>query len=168
MTNLRSVAIVIFVLNSGAIDAADVLQLSNNNTIVVSADESWEEAEQEVIHFRGDFKLRTPRWAVMGDLAVVYGKVDDPKRVVADGSPVRFMFRNSNADDGSITEGEGQHLEYDREAGVLRLSGTAKLTSGRRLMQSSVIRYDLEREKLEAGGDEGVHVTVAPDSSGKF
>ncbi len=168
MTTLRTVAIVIIALISGASEAADVLQLSDDSTIIVSADESWEEAEQDIIHFRGDFELRTPRWSVMSDHATVYGKVDDPKRIVADGSPVQFVFQNSGADDISITEGEGQHLEYDSEAGLLSLSGGAKLTSGRRVMKSSKIQYDVKRERLEAGGPEGVHVTVVPDSSGTF
>lgn len=161
MTKPRTVAVVIIALSSGYSDAADILQLSNDTTVVVSADDSWEEAEQDILHFRGNFEIRTPRWTVMADQATVYGKLDTPKRVVADGSPVQFFFRNT--ENHSTGEGESRHLEYAREPELLKLSGNVKLTTRGRVMQSSEVQYDVERQKLLAGGPEGVHITVYPD-----
>lgn len=163
MTKLRTVALAIIALYAGHGAAAGLLNISDENTILVSADEVWEEPEQDIFHFRGNFELRTPRWAVMADEATVYGRLDDLERIVAEGSPVRFVFQNSDAENGSITEAEGQKLEYLKKAGVLHLSGGAKIASGGSIMRSSEIRYDLERDELEAGGPEGVRLTAQPE-----
>jgi len=162
MTKLRTVAIVIFALCARQGLAAGLLEISDETTIFVSADESWEEAEQDVFHFRGSFEIRTPRWAVMADEATVYGKLDDLKRIVADGSPVQFVFRNPELDNGSLTRAEGQRLEYEKDKRLLHLSGGAKLANGAQVMRSSELRYNLKQEKLEAGGSEGVQITAKP------
>ncbi len=163
MTKLRTVAVAIFVLHAGNSTAADLLKISDDNTILVSADEVWEEPEQEIFHFRGKFEIRTPRWAVMADEATVFGRLDNLERIVDEGSPVQFIFQSSDAENCSFTEAEGQKLEYEREPGLLHLSGGAKVVSGGSIMRSSEIRYDLERDKLEAGGPEGVRLTSNPE-----
>ena len=163
MTKLRTVALAIIALYAGHIEAASILEISDENTILVSADEVWEEPGQEIFHFRGNFEIRTPRWAVMADEATVYGRLDGLDRIVAEGSPVQFIFQSSDAENGSITQAEGQKLEYQRELGLLYLSGGAKVASGRSIMRSSEIRYDLERDQLEAGGPEGVRLTAKPE-----
>lgn len=168
MTKPETIAIVIFALYAGPGVTADILHLPTDATIIVSADEAVEEIEQDIIHFRGNFRIKTPGWSIIADQATVYGKLDNMQRIVADGSPVQFFFRETAADDSPVTEGEGLHLEFEKEAGLLRLSGNAKLTSGERIMQSSEILYNLELEKLEAGGAEGVRITIKPDSNGKF
>ncbi len=168
MTKAGALALTVIALTTGQHAVADMLQLSDDTTIVVSADESWEEQEGNILHFQGNFEIRTTNWAVSADQAIVYGRLDDPERVVADGSPVRFVFENIQSGNHALTEAEGEHLEYKKDLGILKLSGNAKLTDDRRLMQSSEIRYDLEQQKLQAGGPEGVHVTIKPDSSGKL
>jgi len=168
ITKLGTIATSVLALSTGLDAGADVLQLSNDTIIVVSADESWEELEENVRHFRGNFEIRTPDWAVSADQAVVYGRLDDPERVVADGSPVRFYFENSDSETNAPTEAEGRHLEYEKESGLLRLFGDAKIADDRRLMQSSEMQYDTVQKKLLAGGPEGVKVTVKPDDSGKL
>ena len=168
MTKQTTIAIAIIALTAGHVEAADLPPLSDDSVIIVSADESWEDAERDIIHFRGNFEIRTPHWTVMADLATVYGKLEDPQRIVADGSPVQFIYRRAETGKPSITEGEGQHLEYERERELLRLSGNAKLATGGRVMQSSEIQYDLEQQRLEAGGSEGVRITFDPDRSGEL
>ena len=163
MTNPGTVAIGVLALLTANGAAADVPRLANDSTIIISADESWEDANEDTIHFRGNFELRTPGWAVMAEEATVYGQLDDPKRVVAEGSPVRFIYQKSAAEPGTATYGEGEHLQYDREKELLSLSGNAKLTNGENVMQSSQIRYDLEQQRLEAGGPEGVRITLDPE-----
>ena len=162
MTKLRTVALAIVALYAGHSAAAGLLKISDENTIFVSADEVWEEPEQEVFHFRGNFEIRTPRWAITADEATVYGGLDDLERIVAEGSPVQLIFQSSDAKNGSITEAEGRKLEYEREPGLLYLSGGAKVVSGGNVMQSSEIRYDLEQDELKAGGPEGVRLTAKP------
>ncbi|GMR17135.1 MAG: hypothetical protein BMS9Abin32_193 [Gammaproteobacteria bacterium] len=166
MAILRTVAIVIVALHAAQLAGADKLRLSDDSTILVSADESWEDAEQDKIHFRGNFDLRTPRWSVSADEATVYGKLDDPQRVVADGSPVQFFFQDPD-DAGSTTQGQGEHLQFEVDAQLLTLTGDALLSNGGRVMRSGEIRFDLEQQKLAADGPEGVHVTVDPADPGE-
>ena len=168
MLKAGAIAITVIALTTGQHAIADILQLSDDTTIVVSADESWEEQEENIQHFRGNFTIRTTNWAVSADQAIVYGRLDNPERVVADGSPVRFIFENAHSGSHSLTEAEGEHLEYEKDLGILRLSGNAKITDDTRLMQSSEIEYDLEQQKLQVAGPEGVHITVAPGSSEKL
>jgi len=170
MTYLRTIAIIVITLQAGQGTAADIFELADDTTIVVSADEAWEDTEQDILYFHGHFEIRTPSWRLSANEATVYGNLDDPQRIVADGvvdgPPVYFFFLGSGLEDSVETAGEGQHLEYEQELGLLTLSGKAKLTSGTRVMQSSKIEYDLEKQQLKAGGAEGVHVTVNPDDVG--
>ncbi len=168
MTNRTTIAITFLALTVGHANAADISPLSDDSVIIVSADESWEDAQQNIIYFRGNFEIQMPNWTLTADLATVYGKLNDPKRVVADGSPVHFSYQHSEDGRPSITKGEGQHLEYEKEHNLLKLSGDARIATDHRLIQSSEIQYDLETQKLEAGGAEGVHITIEPDSSGNL
>jgi len=164
MRYLRTIAIIVITLLAGHGAAADILQLADDSTIVVSADEAWEDTELDTLHFRGHFEIRTPRWRLSAHEATIYGNLDSPQRIVADGTseglPVQFFFLGSDRDNSAGTTGEGQHLEYRQALGLLTLSGAAKLTSGSRVMSSSKIEYDLGSQQLKAGGDEGVRVTV--------
>ncbi|MFQ5634004.1 MAG: LptA/OstA family protein [Gammaproteobacteria bacterium] len=168
MNRLAATSISVFALAATFAAVPDVLQLSNDTTIVVSADEAWEEEQDGILHFRGNFEIRTPRWIISADRASVHGKLDDPQYVVAEGSPVKFFFRHANDEAGGATRAEGRHLEYDKARNLLRLSGNATISGDRRMMRSSEIQYDLEREELTSGGPEGVHVTVEPDDTGEF
>lgn len=163
LTNLGVVTISIIAMLSGSSAAADFLQLSNDTTIVISADESWEDQDEAVLHFRGHFEIKAPHWTILADQATVYGALNDPRRVVADGSPVQFFYENSNPENNSVTEGEGQHLEYERTIGLIRLFDDAKITNNQSVIRSSEIQYDLKKQKLQAGGPEGVRITVKPD-----
>jgi len=167
-TKRTTIAATFFVLAAGHANAADIPPVSDNSVIVISADESWEDARVDIIYFRGNFEIRMPNWSLTADLATVYGKLDDPKRVVADGTPVHFSYRNSDDREPSITKGEGRHLEYVRADNLLKLSGAARIATDHRRMQSSEMQYDLEAQKLEAGGAEGVQITIEPDSSGNL
>ncbi len=170
MRYLRTIAIIVITLHAGRGAIADILQLADDSTIVISADEAWEDTEQDILYFRGHFEIRTPRWQLSAHEATIYGDLDSPQRIVAAGTPegqlVQFSFLGSDLEDTARTTGEGQHLEYEQALGLLTLSGDAMLTSGNRVMRSSKIQYDLEAQKLQAGGDEGVHVTVDPGGSG--
>jgi len=168
MTKQTSIAVAIIALTGGHVDAADVRSVSDDTVIIVSADESWEDEEEDILHFRGNFEIQMPNWTLRADLATVYGKLDDPQRVVAEGSPVHFVYHYTEAGKPSTTQGEGQHLEYEKEHELLRLSGNARLATDRRVMQSSEIQYDLGQQKLDAGGSEGVRITIDPDPSGHF
>jgi lipopolysaccharide transport protein LptA len=168
MTKLTTVALVVITLYASNNEAADDLRPSDDATIIVAADESWEDLGEEIIYFSANVEIRTPRWTLRADRVAVYGNLEDPERIVADGSPVQFTYSKSASDDDTQTRGEGLHLEYLCRLALISLSGNATLTGDRQIMQSSEIRYDLERQRLEAGGPDGVQITVEADSTGHF
>jgi len=166
MAYLRTIVVIVISLLAGGSGAADILQLADNSTIVVSADEAWEEPGKDILHFRGHFEIRTPNWRLTADQATVYGGLDKLQRIVAasadGGTPVHFLFHGSESDDVPDTVGEGQFLEYDKTINMLSLSGNATLVSGVRSMRSDRIQYDLVNQMFTADGGSGVHVTVDP------
>jgi lipopolysaccharide transport protein LptA len=168
MTKLTTVALVVITLYASHNEAAEDLRPSDDATIIVAADESWEDLSEDIIYFSANVEITTPRWTLKADRVTVYGKMEDPERIVADGSPVHFTYSRSASDGDLQTRGEGQHLEFICGSGLISLSGGATLTGDRQIMRSSEIRYDLERQKLEAGGPDGVQITVEADSSGHF
>lgn len=166
MTKLRTIAILTIALYAGYGDAADSPYLSAGTTIVISADKASEEPGKDILHFTGHVDIKTPGWGITADKVTVYGQLDNLQRIVAEGSPVQFFFRDNNSKKKTLTQGEGLLLDYEKATSILRLSGKAKLTNGSRVMLSSEIQYDLELEKLEAAGPEGVHITIVPDGDG--
>lgn len=166
MTYLRTIAAIVVFLPAVMGRAAELLHLADDTTIVISADEAWEDTEQNVLHFRGHFEIQTPSWQLQAHQATIYGKLNDPQRIVADGvaegPPVRFSYQSQEVADATRTDGEGQHLEYEKERNLLTLRGNAVLSSGRRVMRSHHIEYDLGTEQLNAGRGDGVQITVDP------
>ena len=128
MSKLTTVALVVITLYASHNDAADVPRLPDDAVIIVAADESWEDVDQDVVHFRGNIEIRTPGWTLMADRVTVYGKLEDAERIVAEGSPVHFIYSNSAANGDGHMEGEGLHLEYLSDSALLSLSGNAVLT----------------------------------------
>lgn len=168
MTKLTTVALVVICLFTTSSESADELRPSDDATIIISADESWEDIAEDVFYFSANVNIRTPGWSLQADKVTVYGNLEDPERIVADGTPVQFAFSKAGSADDPDIRGTGSHLEYLCGPEVIKLSGDARLTGDRQIMRSDEISYDLVQEKLLAGGPDGVHIRVEADSSGRF
>ncbi len=136
--------------------SAQKLELSKDDTVVVRADEAWEEFAGQVAHFRGNFELAAPDWSVAADSAVVYGPLEDPERIVVDGAPARIRLKQAGRE-GTV-EGEGRHIEYRRADDTVSLSGQARLRDGERTLSSALIEYERRGDRVSAG--EGVEVLI--------
>ncbi len=136
--------------------SAQKLELSKDDTVVVRADEAWEEFAGQVAHFRGNFELTAPDWSVVADSAVVYGPLEDPERIIVDGAPARIRLAKSGREDP--IEGEGRHIEYRRADDTVSLSGQARLRDGERTLSSALIEYERRGDRVSAG--EGVEVLI--------
>ena len=164
MPSARSTACLLLLLSFAA--GAEPPRLTESRTVVVSADESSEDPERDdVFYFRGHFRLRTPDWALAADAATVYGELEDPELIVAEGGPVQFRSHVAGDESVDDIEGEGQRLEYDRVENVLHLVGAAMLTDNVNVMRSEEIVYDLDERRLKATGSTGVNITVDPNAS---
>lgn len=78
---------------------ANSLDFSSDDTVTVTAQKAWEAEETDVIHFSGQFEIRAPDWSLAGESATVYGKLDNPDKVIVKGNPARISFLRTDGGD---------------------------------------------------------------------
>lgn len=148
---------------------AGPLDFSSNDTVTVTAQRAWEAEEVDVIHFSGRFELRAPDWSLFGDTAVVYGKLDNPDRVVVEGKPARISFLRETPEDADDPDSVGQvdgtaaFVEYFRATDRLYLRGSATLTRKDSTLTSEVIEYDVDADRYSTSGEGGIRIRFNPE-----
>lgn len=148
---------------------AGPLDFSSDDTVTITAQRAWEGEEPDVIHFQGEFELHAPDWSMAGDTAVVYGKLDDPDKVIVEGSPATVSFlrdRDDNtgaADAEEQIDGEAAVVEYYRATDKLLMRGAARLVRKDSKLTSERIEYDVESDRYAAGGEGGINIEYIPD-----
>ncbi|HEY5680892.1 MAG TPA: LptA/OstA family protein [Pseudomonadales bacterium] len=141
--------------------AGELPALDDQDTVVVTADQAWESEDGDSLSFAGNFNLNAPDFHVASDTAVIHGPLEDPNRIVAEGSPVRFWV--ADPDSGNRTHGTGRRLEYDRQRDLVRLEGDAVLEDDRTVMRSSELEYNTATKRLVAQGSGGVEIVTNPN-----
>ena len=125
-------------------------------TISINADEASEDILPGILHFKGHFIMQTHDWRLESAQATVYGNPDKPDKVYLEGSPARFLI-NRDTDGGRGTvEASSPKMEYQRSTSVLKLSGGAVLKLDNEIIQSTVIEYNIDTERYQASGLDGV------------
>ena len=152
---------------------ADILDLSSDDTVTITAQRAWEDSEGDITHFSGRFELRAPDWYVSADTAVVYGKLDDPDRLIVEGKPAKiFILRDtekstsasdSNSDSKPNIEGVASTIEYYRTTNTLKMRGLAILTRKDNTLSSEIIEYDIDEDSYSAGGEGGINIQFSPE-----
>lgn len=148
---------------------AGPLDFSSDDTVTITAERAWEADEPEVIHFSGDFELHAPDWSMSGDTAVVYGKLDDPDRVIVEGNPATVSFLResedgaSDGESGERVDGEASIVEYFRATDKLIMRGSSRLVREDSNLTSEIIEYDVETDRYSAGGEGGINIEYTPD-----
>ena len=159
-TSWVAVASVIGLLCSAPAVAVELPTLSQQDTIVVTADQAWESDDGNVLNFEGNFELTAPDYSMRSQTAEIHGAVDSPSRIVAIGSPVTFWIRDLDSD--VRTHGQGERVEFDRENHLLRVAGKAVLQREKTVMRSSNLEYDTENKRLIGTGKDGVEIVTQP------
>ena len=151
-----------------AVPSAETPSDREDEPIVIRADRAWEAAAEDggdsgaqVLHLQGDFEMRSANWQVTADSAEVRGPMQDPEQLVVIGAPARIEF----TDDGDTATGEGRRIVYWRQREVLELHGDATLEFGELSLSSSKIVYDLEADRLQSSGDDGIQFTFSEKAS---
>ena len=148
---------------------AGPLDFSSEDTVTVTAERAWEADEADVIHFSGKFELHAPDWSLLGDTAVVYGKLDNPDRVVVEGKPARISFLRHEEESGGTTDsgeridGAASFVEYFRATDTLLMRGEASLTREDSTIVSEVIEYDVDADRYSATGKGGIEIQFNPE-----
>jgi lipopolysaccharide transport protein LptA len=151
---------------------ANSLDFSSDDTVTVTAENAWEAEEADVIHFSGQFELHAPDWSLAGDTATVYGKLDNPDKVVVEGNPARISFLRAGEEAGSNgnpedrdqrVDGTAAIVEYFRATDKLTMRGAASLTRKDSTLVSEVIEYDADTDRYSASGEGGINIQFNTD-----
>lgn len=149
----------------------DSFDFNSDDIVTITAERAWEDDEAGVIHFSGLFELRAPDWYLFGDSAVVYGKLDNPDRVVVEGKPAKISFLRNTEDNTDISasqervDGTAFFVEYFRATDKLIMRGAASLTRKDSTLVSEGIEYDVDTDHYSAGGEGGINVQYRPDDN---
>ncbi len=86
------------------------------------------------------------------------------RKAVLTGKPAEFSQAGTGG--RAPTKGRGELLEYDLEAATIRMTTNAFLSDGRNEISGNSISYDLAREVVRAGGQEGgqVRMRITPEA----
>jgi lipopolysaccharide transport protein LptA len=131
--------------------------------ISIAADEAREDEEPGILHFNGNFVMRSGDWHLTSEQATVYGSPDQPDRILLEGAPARFLVNRTELTDQGPVEGTAPVVEYLREVNLLLLSGGATLVLGGEVIHSAQIAYNIDTRRYQAGGADGVQIEVPPD-----
>jgi len=112
--------------------------------------------------YKGDVDLRQGTLRLRADVVTVYHVDRKPKRMIAEGGPVKFQQQSK---DGMV-RGEARRAEYEVNTENLVLIGNALVVQGQDSMRSDRIVYDRVRSVVKAGaaaqGQQRVHISIQP------
>jgi len=149
---------------------ADVLDLGSGDTVTINAQKAWEDNEGDITHFSGHFELRAPDWYVSADSATVYGKLDDPDKLVIEGKPAKIILlrdtdQSANSSDSKPDiEGVASIIEYLRTINKLKMRGAAVFTREDNTISSEIIEYDIDKDSYSASGKGGINIKFSSDN----
>ena len=130
--------------------------------ISINADEAREDEQPGILHLNGNFRMQSSDWHLTSESATVYGSPDKPDRVSLKGSPARFLVNRTDATEQGEIEGTAIEVEYLRDSNRLMLSGGATLILGDEIIRSANIEYDIDTNRYQAGGTDGVSIKIPP------
>lgn len=160
-----SSAVITGFLTASLLAVSATIAAAGKETIIVQADEAWEDNSVEAVHFRGHFEIRGSDWSLIADRATLYGPLDDPDRIVAQGTPALVHFQQDGAGGKQPVEGQGRKIEYRRDADRIVIRGEARLRKNKNEMHSGLIEYDRKADTFKAGGNGGVRFSFTPESN---
>lgn len=132
------------------------------DTISISADEATEDEQPDILHFKGKFQMQSTDWKLTSDRATVYGSPEKPDKIYLEGSPARFLVTKTDDTNQDTIEAVALEVEYLREGSSLKLNGNAVLMLGDEIIRSTFIEYDIDSNRYQAGGTQGVYIEVSP------
>jgi lipopolysaccharide transport protein LptA len=112
-----------------------------------------------------------PRGNLRSDQAVVEFKDNRIARATVTGKPAEFEQRR--AESQQLARGHADEIVYDVSDGTVRLANDAWLSDGQNEISGALLVYNINQQRVQAGSEAGtdqrVHITIAPQSvpSGK-
>lgn len=141
---------------------------SAGDTILIQANHAWEAVAPDTIHFSGQFELKAHDWYLSADQATLHGDLDNPDTAILKGSPAKIQLEIVSDDKIETITGEAARIVYQRVTNSIKLEGGASLSRAGQTMQSEEIEYDIEQDRIQAGGSQGVQIRVNPEDLPDF
>lgn len=136
------------------------LKLEGVQPILVHADAAANDPDHNVTRFSGHFTLSGTDWPIESDVALVYGPLEAPTRVLLKGKPARIWIKRNGIERDVAAAADS--IEYLREEDKLVLTGNAVLVDGtRRTLTSTGFEYDLTSDRMSSSGP--IKITAAPE-----
>lgn len=139
---------------------ARVTGFTSEDTLTIHSNEARMDEKADVIHFAGDFELRANDWYLSSEHASLYGKLDNPETVIISGSPAVIGVLAVLKDRSSMVNGSARRIVYDRNTNTIRMEGNATLSRDGHTLDGGEIEYNINSDKLSAGGLGGIHINV--------
>lgn len=142
---------------------AAALEADDRQQIEIRADRWWLDDRTGLAHFEGQVLVTQGSRRTEGDtLVVTYDEKGEVERLVVEGNPARFRMR-PEGEESDVT-GAARTIRWLQAKQRVILLGEAHLEQADSHFSSERIVYDLSREKVVAGGDEGdrVHIVIQP------
>lgn len=136
---------------------------STGGTISIQAENAWEDVTPDTIHFSGHFELKANDWYLSADHATLFGDLDNPETAILTGSPATIQLETTSHGRTETITGQAARIVYQRVTNSITLEGEASLSRAGQLMQSEKIEYDIDQDRIQAGGSQGVHIRVNPE-----
>ena len=137
---------------------------SAGDNITIKAENAWEDTSPDTIHFSGQFEMRANDWFLSADQATLYGNMDDPETAILTGSPAKIQLESQANDRSETVSGQARRIVYQRATNRISLLGEASLSRGSQTMQGEQIEYDIDTDRIQAGGDHGISIRLDPDN----
>ena len=96
------------------------------------------------------------------DQAVVEFKDNHIARAIITGKPAEFEQKRANSD--AVARGHADEILYDLNDGTVKLTDDAWLSDGQNEISGPLIVYNIREQHI--GGDQGVHISIAPHAAG--
>lgn len=123
-------------------------------TIVLHAEEAWQDLGADALHFRGGFTLSDAEREMRADRASLFGPWDAPERAVLEGEPATLRLYDPERDRTYFAK--AQRIVYQRSPEVVELFGGALMREDGSELHSEYFRFERDSRRL-TGGPGGVH-----------
>lgn len=123
-------------------------------TIVLHADEAWQDLDADALHFRGGFTLSDAEREMRADRASLFGRWDAPERAVLEGEPATLRLYDPERNRTYFAK--AQRIVYQRSPEVIEMFGGALMRQNGNELRSEYFRFERDSRRL-TGGPGGVH-----------
>ncbi|WP_169308317.1 lipopolysaccharide transport periplasmic protein LptA [Ferrimonas aestuarii] len=138
-----------------------------NQPVDVKSDHSNADIQKGVLVYSGRVRISQGTMLIKAD--ELQAKTNDKKVLkvlIATGNPATYEQMMEN---GKLAKAEANEIRYDVAQRTLTLSGGAQMSQAGSLVTGDIIRYDLDKQQLDAQGtkDQQITTTFQPAAAEK-